>query len=497
MNKVPNQTNTYQAMWVGLGSLSSFAFTIVSAAILSRYLSKDEYGTYKQVMYVYNSLLIVFTLGLPKAYSYFLPKYDIKYGYSIVRKLNTMFLLIGFGFSIILYCGSSIIAEILGNDKLVSSLKLFSLTPIFILPTMGIEGIMATHKRNNINTIYVILTRIIMLVFVILPVMCYRANSESAIAGFTVSSFLVCIIGLYIKRIPYKGIISNKSDLTYYEIFRFSIPLMFASIGGIAIKFADQFFVSRFFGPEQFADFANGSTDVPFVGMVLGASATILLPEFSRCLSKYHCSYEDIIELWRRTTLKAALAIYPLIVFCIFYASDIMIFLYGNQYSSSATYFVVISIVNIFTIAPYYPIIIALGETKYYAKVHLFMAIFVWLIEYLTVCIYESVIAIAIVSALLQIIKIIIMTNFISKRFNVRLLNLFRFNRLFAILFSNIACCTIVYVLFKHLFILNNAFLVLLLSFTIYISSILLTQKMFNLDYFVIIKPIINKFTRS
>lgn len=51
-----NNSNTAQSVWLGIGSLLSFSFGIVSAAILSRYLSKLEYGTYKQVLYVYNTL---------------------------------------------------------------------------------------------------------------------------------------------------------------------------------------------------------------------------------------------------------------------------------------------------------------------------------------------------------------------------------------------------------------------------------------------------------
>ena len=41
-----------QAFWLGFGRLSSFALAFVSAAILSRFLSKEDYGTYKQIMYL-------------------------------------------------------------------------------------------------------------------------------------------------------------------------------------------------------------------------------------------------------------------------------------------------------------------------------------------------------------------------------------------------------------------------------------------------------------
>ena len=100
--KINNNSNTVQAVWLGLGSFVSFSFGIISAAILSRYLSKADYGTYKQVLYVYNTLLVVFSLGLPRAYSYFLARVPIEAGYSIVRKINLMFLIIGIVFSLFL-----------------------------------------------------------------------------------------------------------------------------------------------------------------------------------------------------------------------------------------------------------------------------------------------------------------------------------------------------------------------------------------------------------
>ncbi|MGI9286549.1 MAG: hypothetical protein ACR2P1_14275, partial [Pseudomonadales bacterium] len=69
-----SNNNSKQAFWVLFGNLSAFIFSIVSAMILSRYFNKVDYGTYKQILYVYNSLLVIFTLGLPRTYSFFLPR---------------------------------------------------------------------------------------------------------------------------------------------------------------------------------------------------------------------------------------------------------------------------------------------------------------------------------------------------------------------------------------------------------------------------------------
>src|SRR5690606_19883838 len=97
-----NKSNTVQAFWVALGTLSTFGLSIVSAAILSRYFDKAEYGTYKQILYVYGSLLIVFTGGLPRVFAYFLPRNNISEGKAIIWKISKLLFFCGVGFSLFL-----------------------------------------------------------------------------------------------------------------------------------------------------------------------------------------------------------------------------------------------------------------------------------------------------------------------------------------------------------------------------------------------------------
>lgn len=65
---------TKQAYWVALGSLFAFGFTMVSSMVLGRYFNKSDYGTYKQVLYVYSTFCYWYLhLAILKHYAYFLP----------------------------------------------------------------------------------------------------------------------------------------------------------------------------------------------------------------------------------------------------------------------------------------------------------------------------------------------------------------------------------------------------------------------------------------
>src|SRR5690606_16120097 len=138
-------SNTVQTFWVFLGSLSAFAFAIVSSMVLSRYFDKHDYGTYKQVMYVYGSLVVVFTLGLPRAFSYFLPRIIKGQAKDLISKINAVLLGLGISMSLFLFLGAELISAFLNNSDLTIPLRYFSLVPFFMLPTLGLEGILSTY----------------------------------------------------------------------------------------------------------------------------------------------------------------------------------------------------------------------------------------------------------------------------------------------------------------------------------------------------------------
>ena len=146
--------NTKQAAWVAIGSLCSFGFSIVSSMILSRYFNKADYGTYKQVIYVYNTLLTIFTLGLPKAFSYFLPRVELGQSKSLIRKITILFFLLGGVFSLLLFVFAPQIAVLLKNPDLTKALRVFAIVPFLMLPTMGLDGILATFKQTKFLAFY-------------------------------------------------------------------------------------------------------------------------------------------------------------------------------------------------------------------------------------------------------------------------------------------------------------------------------------------------------
>ncbi len=484
--------NTKQAFWVALGSLFSFGFAIVSSMILSRYFDKGDYGTYKQVMYVYNTLLTVFTLGLPKAFSYYLPRVDISQAKDLIKKITRLFFILGAVFSIILYVFAQPISDFMNNQDLKDAIRVFSPVPLMMLPTMGLEGILSTFRKNKFMTLYTIVTRLFMLVCVTTPIIFFNGGYIEAIGGFVISSFISFAFALYLKYMPVRNSGNEKCEITYNQIFKFALPLLYASLWGILIASADQFFISRYFGNEVFAEFSNGAIELPFVGMIVGACATVLSPIFSRMSNEQLDPQKEIYPLWKSVFEKSAKLIYPLVIYSIIFADIIMIVLYGEQYECSATYFRIKSIVDFFRVIVYAPLIINIGKVKYYANVHMYGAIILIILEYISVITINDPHAILVVSVLCTLGRIFCMLIFVSKFFKVKLYQLFPLYLIFKILIPSIIILVAEHYLLVNILNLNNI-IVLFISFGLYMIAFYLISSILKIDYKSLIKPLLSK----
>lgn len=487
-----NTNNTKQAAWVAIGSLCSFGFSIVSSMILSRYFNKGDYGTYKQVMYVYHTLLTVFTLGLPKAFSYFLPRVELAQSKSLIRKITNIFFLLGGLFSLLLFVFSPQIAVFLNNPELTKAIRIFAIVPFFLLPTMGLDGILATFKQSKFIALYHILTNIFKLLCVALPVMIWDLGYEQALMGFVVSSFITFLLALYLKFLPVKNEGNEKCEVTYNDIFKFSIPLLTASLWGILIHSADQFFISRYFGKEIFAEFSNGSMELPFVGMIVGACATVLSPIFSRLSHEKVDPKKEVYPLWMSVFEKTAKLIYPLVIYCMVFADVVMVTLYSGKYVDSQNYFRIKLITNFFTLISYGPLIINIGKVKYYSRVHMFTALIVVLLEFISVKTINSPYAISWISMLCHVGKIFAMLFVVSKFFGVKLYQLFPVK-----LIGLIIIPSALFLMLERWILIDlchlNSWVVLFVSVIVYALVYYAYSILVKMDYIGLVKPLIKK----
>ncbi len=476
---------TRQAAWIALSNLLSFCISLLLSAILSRHLSPVEYGTFRQILYVYNTLLIIFSLGLPKAYSYFLARIPIEEGRDTIRRLTLICLTLASVFSLVLYLGSGIIADALRNPALRNALRLFAIVPLTLMPVLGVESTLVVYKMTGKVLLYVVITRTLTVLTTTIPVL-GGFGIDGALTGFTASSVVTCAAGLVWLSVPFRNVRSRKSSITIREIMHFSMPVLYSGIYGFIIGSASQFFISRYFGVEDFAVFANGYRELPFASMVIGAVSAILLPEFSN-MAKKGKSGAEFLAMWENTVLKSSMVIYPLSLFFFIFAPEIINFLYGDGYARSVPLFRIVTIINLCRIVPYGPLLFAVGKGNLFANAHMVTAILIVTMETACVKLFPSVETIAAIASLCTVFCLAIMLKGVADTLGTTFIKVMPWYRMLKILAISIATASVSRLAVMGIG-LNNAFVALLAGFTVFSILYITVANLAGTDYLSILK---------
>ncbi len=485
--------NTRQAAWVALGNFFTFSFGIVSAMVFSRYFDKTEYGTYKQVFYIYNILLGMFTLGLPNAYSYFLARSPLDQAKNLIWKMIRLFMILGLVMSVVLLFGAGIISGAMNNPDLKEMLIIFAPVPFLMLPTLGLQNILVTFRRSNIIPIYVIVTSITQLAGVLLPVIVWHLGCKGALIGFNISSLVAFSLALYLNTYPVRNYAGHKSEDSYKDIFSFAFPLFIATIWGTLINSTDQFFISRYFGTEVFADFSNGATELPFVGMIIGATSAVLTPLFTRSVKEGGDLAKTILPVWNSAFAKSAMLIYPITIFCFFEANLIIVTMYGDLYTASADFFKIKLLGYFVKIIAFYSIIIALGATRFYQKVFMYTFIFLVISEYISVKLFDSPLLITGIHVFSTIMTCLVFILYISRRFNAPFHLMFPIKTLIKVVIISVFASVLVLIIRHGFYNTLQPLPTIIIDFSAFFIIYLLMSSLFKNNYMPIIQPLLRK----
>ncbi len=489
-----SNSKTTETFWVILGAFAINVFSLIISAVLSRYMLKEDYGTYRQVFFIYNTLVMVFTAGLPAAYLYFIPRISKKEAKNLVNRINILLLILGILLSCFIYFGSSLISFLLNNPNLEAPLRLFSVVPFLLLPTIGVENIFIAMSRAKVVGIYNFLSRLALLVLILSAVFLVGNEISTILWAWIFSASLTFLLAYVLKRWLFKKYTSEPSKIKNKEIFAYGYPLMLTSLVSIGVLSADQYFISSF-GPEIFAEFSNGFMQLPLAGIVMSSIASVMTVTYSELFSKEKIDKKKFEELWLTATSKAILLIYPLVIFFMIFAKETILILFGDQYESSAFYFQMMLMVNFINITTVIPVILSLGEVKFNFKLNLLVLIMIWPIEYLALIQFNSPYAIAFVSVIFNIFKTVACLYFIAQKIDININRLIPYQHILKVgIVSIVATGTAFLSGTMIIDFISNQVIFLGICGLVFLIILLLIAPFFKLDYYSIIKPLVNKF---
>lgn len=394
----------------------------VLSIILSRYFTKDDYGTYLHVQLIINVATWSFLLGIPHGIYYFLPKIlsQRRYVLSVIASIICIAVIVSS--TILLNIDS--LEGLLNNPRLSEMGFIISFIVLVSITLTIFEPLMITAGKVKEFSIVELTFNLMFFFSVAIPVFLDKEMTEIIwwLAGqYFIQSMVVMYFSLTIA-LKYKRDNTTGEEIPFREQISYSLPIGISQIVLEMSRYVDKMVVSNQSNAADYALYVRGAMEIPVIGIIANTLDNLLMPQFVEAYKKNNI--QEIVTSWHRTIRLMAMFIYPSCLFLIITAGLLIPAIFSDKYIGSVIIFQIYTISLLSRISTFDVIMRVIGQTKYILWISLISILFNVVLTFLFMEAWGLVgapIATVITLILMRIAYLVAITKF----FELRISNVF------------------------------------------------------------------------
>jgi O-antigen/teichoic acid export membrane protein len=331
-------STTLQTISMVVGKISALLATFAIPLILTRLLSKSEYGVFAQFYVVVAFCVDFFSLSFHSNLYYFYPTSDTKYRKSLVFQ-TLLFLFISTLIASLFIITPEIGARLIGEGELLNYKKYIILGIILLLPVIIIEPLYVVRKDNITSAVYppseVLLRLSLVITFVLI-----QPGLSSVFSGIILSAAicLIFVLTYAAREIGFgnfgKGLLNK--ELIVNQL-KYSIPFGLAVSLNILLQRFDKIVCISFLSPSQFAAYAVSFYGIPGVLQVYNSLSQVYLIQMSLKYKENNIS--ELLEIYKSLVVKTYSFSIPAIFIVYLYSNKLISFLFTSNYIDAVPLF--------------------------------------------------------------------------------------------------------------------------------------------------------------
>ena len=356
------QTIASDALKLTTSKVVTMALSMVTAMLLSRFRTLEEYGTYSQLLLVINLITTVIMMGLPNSINYFLARAEtIESKQKFLSIYYTLSTLLGFLTGLVLVLSTPLIVSYFRNpliEKFIYILAIFPWTRILL---SSIDHVLIVYGKTNSIMIFRVLNSIAILLNIAMVEIFNLSFSHYMIMFIVLESLFAIVVYFIVYSTAGKLCIGfNYNDIR--DILKFSIPIGLASVVGMLSIELDKMVIGRFFSTADVAIYANAAREMP-VTIISSALTAVLMPRLVKLLRDK--KYNDAVKIWGNSIEISFVVICFISFGLIVFAPDVISLLYSDKYLPGVSVFRVYSLVLLLRVTYFGMILNSMGKTKF------------------------------------------------------------------------------------------------------------------------------------
>lgn len=339
-----------------LARAAAAIIAIVLPLVLVRRLAQLEYGIYKQLIMVAQTLHYVVPLGVPQSLYFFLPRSRESRPYV----LQALVFLTGMGAlaSLALLGGAPRIGAWLNSPELARHAPALAVYLFGTVCSSPLEISLTARGRTRLSSLFYLGSELVRTAAMTVPAL-LGLGLSGVMGGIAAFGALRAVLTWALVPRGLAGPRATRAALR--EQLRYALPFGAAMALGVPQGYFHQYAVSAHVDAAAFAVYAVGLFQVPFVDLLHSPTTEVLMVALGQLEREGRA--HDGAEVYRSAASRLAYAFVPMVVFLEVAAPQFISALFTDRYLAAVPIFRIGAASTLLAIFPLEGVLRARGET--------------------------------------------------------------------------------------------------------------------------------------
>jgi O-antigen/teichoic acid export membrane protein len=328
---------TAAALWLALGKLVAFALSFAVPLLLVRRLSQTEFGLYKQVFLIISTAVAILPLGFAGSAFYFFPRQPTRKAQALANILLFHTAVAGLACLILVLYPESL-AMIFNATELVDYAPLIAPVVFFWVVSSFLETVAIANGDVRLITAYIVIVQATKALLLLGAVLLF-GSLRALIGAALMIGVLQTVTALLYPGWRFPRFWGTPDWRLMRAQCAYMLPLGCAGLIYTLQGDLPHYFVANRFGAAEYAIYAIGCFQVPFVGILGEAFASVMIPRVSSLRNDNQ--RRQIVTLIAHMVRNLAAVYLPLFLFMLVTAREFIVVLFTTQYLASWPIFLI------------------------------------------------------------------------------------------------------------------------------------------------------------
>jgi O-antigen/teichoic acid export membrane protein len=357
-----NSKVNIQVVVVSLGKILAMLATFIVPVILTRYLSKEEYGIYGQFNSVFLFCGSFFSLGMRSNLFYFYPNSNIADRKILVFQTFMILFFLSIIASLFIVI-TPINSIVVGKNELLNYVGYIALALLFSM-SAGIVEPLYILRRDNTTSLFYPVVIITMRAIVVVAFVLYISSIESVLVAINIVLGILFLFSLYYMGKELK--VKNFKELINVKILKkqinYSLPFGLSTSLNAIITKLDKILCISYISVTEYAIYTVSFLAIPGIQAIYDSLVQVYIVEMSKA---YNDGDNDkVIHIYQDLITKSFSYTLPAILIVFVFANFVITTLFTEKYIDAVPLFRLYMIGSLSMVLGAGIVLRSIGKTK-------------------------------------------------------------------------------------------------------------------------------------